>query len=177
LLPWRCCIRKAAEKSFAVREFDETLETYEKDISDPIGSPYPVYVECRDQIEQGIVTLLKFMEQHNFCQNSTAPLTSAGRQLRARRRPRRLSSTQGSAQNATCAARGLTVADHGTDSKESWRCIPTTRSRSRQVRSPAGTRNSACSICTTGVGVSITANKVAWHPRRARQRPIDDRAP
>jgi glycine hydroxymethyltransferase len=56
----------AAEKTFLLREFDETLEPYEKDISDPIGSPYQVYVDCRDQIEQGIVTLLKFMEQHNF---------------------------------------------------------------------------------------------------------------
>ena len=55
-----------AEKTFLLREFDDTLEPYEKDISDPIGSPYDTYVECRDQIEQGIVTLLKFMEQHNF---------------------------------------------------------------------------------------------------------------
>src|SRR5215469_3812792 len=56
----------AAEKTFLLREFDETLEPYEKDISDPIGSPYHIYVECRDQIEQGIATLLKFMEQQNF---------------------------------------------------------------------------------------------------------------
>ncbi len=61
----------AAEKTFLLREFDETLEPYEKDISDPIGSPYQVYVECRDQIEQGIVTLLKFMEQHNLLPKTT----------------------------------------------------------------------------------------------------------
>jgi glycine hydroxymethyltransferase len=30
----------AAEKTFLLREFDETLEPYEKDISDPIGSAY-----------------------------------------------------------------------------------------------------------------------------------------
>src|SRR5471032_1005308 len=56
----------AAEKTFLLREFDETLEPYEKDISDPIGSPYEIYVECRDQIEQGIASLLKFMEQHEI---------------------------------------------------------------------------------------------------------------
>ena len=56
----------AAEKTFLLREFDETLEPYEKDISDPIGSPYEVYVDCRDQIEQGIASLLKFMEQHEI---------------------------------------------------------------------------------------------------------------
>src|SRR5580698_11285511 len=57
---------QAAEKTFLLREFDDTLDPYEKDISDPIGSSYLVYVECRDQIEQGIVTLLNFMEQQNI---------------------------------------------------------------------------------------------------------------
>ncbi len=67
----------AAEKTFLLREFDETLEPYEKDISDPIGSPYGVYVDCRDQIEQGIASLLKFMEQNNFLSSvQTTPATS-----------------------------------------------------------------------------------------------------
>jgi glycine hydroxymethyltransferase len=56
----------AAEKTFLLREFDDTLESFEKDISDPIGSSYEVYVDCRDQIEQGIASLLKFMEQHEI---------------------------------------------------------------------------------------------------------------
>jgi glycine hydroxymethyltransferase len=38
----------AAEKTFLLREFDESLDPYEKDISDPIGSSYEVYVNCRD---------------------------------------------------------------------------------------------------------------------------------
>jgi protein-tyrosine-phosphatase len=79
----------AAEKTFLLREFDETLEPYEKDISDPIGSPYHIYVECRDQIEQGIVTLLKFMEQHNFLTKTENP-PPRRHQLRARRGSRRL---------------------------------------------------------------------------------------
>src|ERR1039457_7054651 len=54
----------AAEKTFLLREFDESLDPFEKDISDPIGSSYEVYVNCRKQIEQGIASLLKFMEQH-----------------------------------------------------------------------------------------------------------------
>ena len=56
----------AAEKTFLLREFDESLEPFEKDISDPIGSSYDVYVHCREQIEQGIASLLKFMEQHDI---------------------------------------------------------------------------------------------------------------
>src|SRR3954463_243685 len=53
----------AAEKVFLLREFDETLDIFEKDISDPIGGSYEVYLECRDQIEQGIASLLRFLEQ------------------------------------------------------------------------------------------------------------------
>src|ERR1043165_8894027 len=54
---------QAAEKTFPLREFDETLDIYEKDISDPIGGSYEIYLDCRDQIEQGIVSLLNFIEQ------------------------------------------------------------------------------------------------------------------
>src|SRR5919108_5384639 len=54
---------QAAEKTFLLREFDETLDVFEKDISDPIGGSYEVYRECRDQIEQGIVSMLLFVDQ------------------------------------------------------------------------------------------------------------------
>src|SRR5947207_8915293 len=54
---------QAAEKTFLLREFDETLDIFEKDISDPIGGSYEIYLNCRDQIEQGIVSLLRFIEQ------------------------------------------------------------------------------------------------------------------
>src|SRR6266853_2943958 len=54
---------QAAEKTFLLREFDETLDLFEKDISDPIGGSYEIYLNCRDQIEQGIVSVLRFIEQ------------------------------------------------------------------------------------------------------------------
>src|SRR6266516_7314430 len=54
---------QAAEKTFLLREFDETLDVFEKDISDPIGGSYEVYLDCRDQIEQGIASMLKFIDQ------------------------------------------------------------------------------------------------------------------
>src|SRR6266516_380607 len=54
---------QAAEKIFLLREFDETLDVFEKDISDPIGGSYEVYLDCRDQIEQGIASMLKFIDQ------------------------------------------------------------------------------------------------------------------
>jgi RpiB/LacA/LacB family sugar-phosphate isomerase len=54
---------QAAEKTFLLREFDDTLDVFEKDISDPIGGSLDVYLECRDQIEQGIASMLKFIDQ------------------------------------------------------------------------------------------------------------------
>ena len=51
---------QAAEKTFLLREFDETLDEFEKDISDPIGGPFETYAYCRDQIEQGIFSMLGF---------------------------------------------------------------------------------------------------------------------
>src|SRR5215211_1929646 len=54
---------QAAEKTFLLREFDETLDAYENDISDPIGGSYDIYCNCRDQIEQGIASMLNFIEQ------------------------------------------------------------------------------------------------------------------
>src|SRR5213596_412648 len=52
---------QAAEKTFLLREFDETLDAFEKDIGDPIGGSYETYLNCRDQIEQGIVSILRFI--------------------------------------------------------------------------------------------------------------------
>src|ERR1041385_8140037 len=65
---------QAAEKTFLLREFDETLDVFEKDISDPIGGSYEIYLDCRDQIEQGIASILKFIDQ-----------TSGGAQVGAER--------------------------------------------------------------------------------------------
>ncbi len=43
----------------------------------PIGSSYEIYVECRNQIEQGIASLLKFMEQHEIsCRQPSGPKTA-----------------------------------------------------------------------------------------------------
>jgi glycine hydroxymethyltransferase len=70
---------QAAEKTFLLREFDETLDSFEKDISDPIGGSYEVYVNCRDQIEQGIASALGFIEQGEAVEATaeTGPATIA----------------------------------------------------------------------------------------------------
>jgi len=69
---------QAAEKTFLLREFDDTLDAFEKDISDPIGGAYEVYLHCRDQIEQGIASLLPFIERGVTGADETGARATAG---------------------------------------------------------------------------------------------------
>jgi len=64
---------QAADKTFVLREFDDTLDNFEKDIADPIGGSYDVYLNVRDQIEQGIVTMLNFLEQNEAANGAARP--------------------------------------------------------------------------------------------------------
>jgi RpiB/LacA/LacB family sugar-phosphate isomerase len=54
---------EAAEKTFVLREFDDSLDAFDKDISDPIGSSLEVYRQCRDEIEQGIHSIMNFLDE------------------------------------------------------------------------------------------------------------------
>ncbi len=146
----------AAEKTFLLREFDDTLEPYEKDISDPIGSPYETYVECRDQIEQGIVTLLKFMEQNNLLPKTSNEIAGAAVNFA-------IGADHGGFElkeilKAHLRSLGLSIADHGTNSTESCDYPDFAFAVAKAVA--AGHAELGLLVCTTGVGVSITANKV-----------------
>ena len=148
---------KAAEKTFLLREFDDTLEPYEKDISDPIGSPYHIYVDCRDQIEQGIVTLLKFMEQHNFL--SKNPNQSSASVINFA-----LGADHGGLElkeslKAFLRERGLTVSDFGATTKDPADDYPDFAKPVAQAVAD-GKAELGLLVCTSGVGICITANKV-----------------
>jgi RpiB/LacA/LacB family sugar-phosphate isomerase len=146
-----------AEKAFLVREFDETLEPYEKDISDPIGGSYQVYLNTRDQIEQGIASLLHFMEQHNILHGPQATTTTAitsfaigadhgGYELKE-------------ALKAHLQKRGLSFRDFGTQSRESVDYPDFAKTVAEAVNT--GQAEFGLLVCTTGIGMSISANKYA----------------
>jgi glycine hydroxymethyltransferase len=148
----------AAEKTFLLREFDETLEPYEKDISDPIGSSYPVYVECRDQIEQGIVTLLKFMEQQNLLTGTPATQTAAVANFA-------LGADHGGfemkeALKQHLQSRGLTFLDFGAKTKDPVDDYPDFAQPAAQAVAD-GRAELGVLCCTSGVGICIAANKVS----------------
>ncbi len=146
----------AAEKTFLLREFDETLESFEKDIPDPIGGSYQVYAACRDQIEQGIASALKFLEQ------------AAGQTLAHRHVPTKLTVALGAdhggfdlkeALRKYLEDRAVSVTDFGAHAKDAADDYPDV---ALPVARSVGTRKHDLGIliCTTGVGMCIAANKV-----------------
>jgi RpiB/LacA/LacB family sugar-phosphate isomerase len=148
---------QTAEKTFLLREFDETLEAFEKDISDPIGGAYEVYLNCRDQIEQGIASLLKFMEQHDIPASTPTPPTVSVTDFA-------LGADHGGyelkeALKQHLRQRGLSVVDFGAKSKEPADDYPDFAQPVAQAVA-AGQAEFGLLICTSGVGMSIAANKV-----------------
>ncbi len=146
---------QAAEKTFLLREFDETLEAYEKDISDPINGSYEVYWNCRDQIEQGIASMLKFIEQ-TFADavaegagDKTATIAlgadHAGFELKE-------------ALKQHLVQQGVRVTDLGTNSTVSSDYPDFAQAVARAVAEHQA--ELGVLICATGVGMSMTANKV-----------------
>jgi len=144
----------AAEKTFLLREFDETLDSFENDICDPIGGSFETYVSCRDQIEQGIASLLKFLDQ-----TCAAP--------GANDKPKTLAIAIGSDHagfklkqilREHLERRGLRVSDFGTDSAEA---TDYPDFAGRVARSVAERRHDfGLLVCGSGIGMSIAANKV-----------------
>src|SRR5438552_3194009 len=144
---------EAAEKTFLLREFDETLDLFEKDISDPIGGSYEVYLNCRDQIEQGIASLLHFIEQ-----GETPGLVPSHRTATIA-----IGADHGGFElkeslKQYLAKRGVSVADFGAASKNSG----DSPEYAQAVAHSVALRKAELGvlICGTGVGMSITANKV-----------------
>ena len=144
---------QAEEKTFLLREFDETLEAFEKDISDPIGGSYAVYLNCRDQLEQGIASLLGFIEHGEPAagQEGAPPASIA---LGADHGGYELKETL----KQHLAQRGVSVADFGAASSE-----PSDYPDYAQLVAQSVARHKAqlgVLICSTGIGMSIAANKV-----------------
>jgi RpiB/LacA/LacB family sugar-phosphate isomerase len=142
---------QAAEKTFLLREFDDSLPNHQKDIADPIGMPYEVYVECRRQIEQGIRAMLNFFESTQNQRETTSQLRAAlgadhgGFALKEALKP-------------VLEAKGFVIEDHGANSTESCDYPDYAQAVAEDV--VAGKAAFGLLICTTGIGMSMAANKV-----------------
>ena len=144
----------AAEKTFLLREFDDTLDTFEKDISDPIGGTLDVYLNCRDQIEQGIASLLNFIDQSSALTPKPGPHKTrvalgadhAGFALKEAVKVHLLKS-------------GVLVADFGTSSTQAVDYPDYARGVADDLLSEHSELGML--ICSTGVGMCMAANKIS----------------
>jgi len=146
----------AADKTFLLREFNDAIPTYEKDIPDPIGCPYDIYVQCRDQIDQSLHSLLKFMEQHETLQAPAAETHSfvnfaigadhGGFDLKESLKKQLID-------------RGMTVKDFGAVTKDPADDYPDFAIPASEAVAE-GRAEFGLLVCTSGVGICIAANKV-----------------
>lgn len=146
----------AAEKTFLLREFDDTLDPFEKDISDPIGGSYEVYLHCRDQIEQGIASLLHFIEQGET--SHTIKAVAAGQTAHIA-----IGADHGGFElkeelKKHLQARGISFHDFGTHGKESVDYPDYALLVANSIAEKKA--EFGLLVCTTGIGMSMTANKV-----------------
>ncbi len=142
---------QAADKTFLLREFDDTLDAYEKDISDPIGGALDVYVACRDQIEQGISTILRFIEQNH---PSPASLKKTMLSIGCDHGGYQLKETL----KRHLQSKGVVFEDLGAHSTESTDYPDHAKAVAEAV--VAGKAQCGLLVCTSGIGMSMAANKV-----------------
>jgi RpiB/LacA/LacB family sugar-phosphate isomerase len=147
---------QAAEKTFLLREFDETLDVFEKDISDPIGGSYEVYLNCRDQIEQGIASMLNFIEQTS---QVSSPTGESPKLLKIAIGADHAGFELKEGLKEHLAKRGLQVLDLGTASAQSTDYPDYARAVAEEVA--AGRSQLGLLACSTGIGMSMAANKVS----------------
>ena len=148
MYPW------AEEKTFVLREFDDSVESFEKEISDPIGSSFDVYEDCRDQIQQGILAFLKFMEQNDVLRGITTKAPAVAFALGADHGGFELKQEL----KKHLEQKGLSVKDFGASTNDPGDDYPDFARPVAEAVSNGGAEFGLL-ICTSGVGMSIAANK------------------
>jgi len=145
---------KAAEKTFVLGEFDDTLKQHARDIPDPIGEQYQGYLRCRDQIEKSLTSMLKFIEQTT---PATAP-DQAGKPLVLAIGADHAGFELKEQLKAYLIQKGLCVNDLGADSAKASDYPDFAQAVAWQVVRQAA--DLGLLVCASGVGMSIAANKV-----------------
>ena len=139
---------EAAEKLFVLRELEDDVAELDLDIQDPIGGPLEGYVECRDQIGKAVDAALRFIRDGGTARTSIAVALGCDHAGYA------LKSTL-----ARFLSRwGVQVGDEGAHGPGSVDYPDHAQAVARRVAS--GEADLGVLVCSTGVGVSIAANKV-----------------
>ena len=143
---------QARERIFLLREFVEKLPAGDKDIADPIGGDLEIYKACRNQIKQGVESIIPFIEQQSMTKTSDRKTTLAigadhgGFELKESLKEH-------------LKAQGIAVQDYGPTSDEACDYPDFAQAVGRSVAS--GQHTLGVLICKTGIGMSMAANKIA----------------
>jgi len=143
---------EAEEKTYLLGDFEDNLAPHEREVPDPIGSSYSIYVHCRDRIQRGVLTLLDYLESQDNAQTQSQPPRTmiavasdhAGVDLKNHLKKH-------------LEASGLEVNDLGTSSSDSIDYPDFAQAAARVVSS--GAAPLAVLVCGSGSGMAITANK------------------
>ncbi len=143
---------QAREKIFLLREFVEDLPVHERGISDPIGGSVEIYKLCRDQIKQGVESIIPFIEQQSMTEQKKGQFTVA---IGADHGGFKLKESL----KHYLESQGVAFQDYGPTSDESCDYTDFAQAVSRSVAS--GQHERGILICKTGIGMSIAANKIS----------------
>jgi RpiB/LacA/LacB family sugar-phosphate isomerase len=145
---------EAAEKVFLLREFDESVSAVEKDIPDPVGQPLAQYIATRAAITAAMPGVLRFVDQTLSANGAAAPRPA----LRVALGSDHAGFELKNAIKDFLAAAGYAFGDFGTHSAESCDYPDFAQAVAREVA--AKDFDFGILVCKTGVGMSMTANKV-----------------
>ncbi|MBI4026462.1 MAG: ribose 5-phosphate isomerase B [Verrucomicrobia bacterium] len=147
----------AASKTFLLREFEEGLSDFEREVPDPIGQSYFTYLDCRDAIQSALTSILKFIKN----QPSSVP-----DRLRAKRRKPRIviAADHGGVElkdavKTFLAQKEYPCFDLGTFSKDSVDYSDYGHAVAQEVAEHRA--DFGVLICKSGIGMSMSANRTA----------------
>ncbi|MBI5821969.1 MAG: ribose 5-phosphate isomerase B [Verrucomicrobia bacterium] len=147
---------EVAERVFLVREFLENIPPGRKDIPDPIGMPLKSYVEARTAIVEAMPSVLRFVEETSGSQPAaTADKPGA---MRVALGADHAGFELKNAVKDLLAKAGVACSDFGTHSNTSCDYPDFARMVAQEVASKKFDFGILC--CKTGIGMSITANRI-----------------
>ncbi len=143
---------QAREKIFLLREFVEKLPATGRDIADPIGGDLEIYKACRDQIKEGVESIIPFIEQQSMTKTIDRKTTIA------------IGADHGGVElkeslKGHLKAKGIVVQDYGPACDQACDYPDFAKAVGRSVAS--GQHRLGVLICKTGIGMSMAANKIS----------------
>jgi glycine hydroxymethyltransferase len=150
---------EASEKTYLLREFEESPGRGGLDVPDPIGLGIHAYFECRDTIKRTINNILRFLDQ-STPMTSPQPTTTTPASARTLRIA--LGADHGGFElkkliHAHLTKKGYVVSDFGANSAESVDYPDYAESVAKHVL--AGQSDFGILACKSGIGMSIAANR------------------